>query len=141
MGSIDDPRTLKYKADLDTRTLEKLELERRYWDARNKTLRIVTEDNVPTVLAKNVEWLHPYKRREDFSTLDELQFSLTASHVLLTLQQTRAPLRDLTITLDDQLGLRLGTSLSLTRYLLANRHLRVDMMQRINPHEPLALID
>jgi hypothetical protein len=140
VGDVDDPRTVKYKEDLTPRNLEKLELERRYWDARNKKLKIVTEDNVPMVLSKNVEWLHPYKSVRDFISMEELQFSLVASHVLRTLQQTNGPLRDLTLELDNRLGLQPGTSLGLSRYLLANRHLHVDMMRPINPHEPLALI-
>jgi TnsA endonuclease N terminal/TnsA endonuclease C terminal len=137
----DQPRTVKYKNDLDTRTLEKLELERRYWDFRTKKLKIVTEENVPAVIAKNVEWFHPYKLRDEFIAFDDLRFSLIASHVLMTLQHNRAPLRDVTVELDDQLGLQLGTSLSFTRYLLANRHLHIDMQQRINPCQPLALVN
>jgi len=139
-NSEDQPRTLKHKDDLDTRTLEKLEIERRYWDFRQKKLKIVTEEHFPMTVAKNVEWLHPFKRREEFSDFDELQFSLITSHVLLAVQHNHAPLREVTVALDDQLGLKLGTSLSLTRYLLANRQLRVDMQQRINPCNQLALI-
>ncbi|MCA1636557.1 MAG: TnsA endonuclease N-terminal domain-containing protein [Acidobacteria bacterium] len=56
---FDESRTVKYKSDLlKQRTLEKLEIERRYWEARKIRLKVVTEDGIPAALAKNVEWLH-----------------------------------------------------------------------------------
>lgn len=138
---IDEPRTLKYKTDLcSRRTLEKLEIERRYWAARAKRLLIVTEVSFPKVLAKNVEWVHPYRSVDNFSQIDDLQFSLIASTVLQTVRTQMARLRDLTIQLDDRMGLESGTSLSITRHLIANRHLEVDMLKPINPREPLKLL-
>jgi len=139
---IDEPHTVKPKGDLCSwRTLEKLELERRAWLEKEKKLIIVTEDDINVVLAKNVEWVHPYKYRENFNNTDELEFSLIASTVLQTLRSERAPLRSLAMRLDNRMGLEVGSSLSITRYLIANRLLLVDMLTPINPSEPLVLLD
>ena len=139
---IDEPHTVKTKEDLCSwRTLEKLELERRYWLSRGKRLTIVTEDDINAILAKNVEWVHPYKYRENFNGTEELEFSFIASTVLQTLRTERAPLRSLTMRLDNRMGLEVGSSLSITRYLIANRFLLVDMMKPINPSEPLILLN
>jgi len=141
-NDIDQPRTVKYRADLfNLRTLEKLEIERRYWEARGKELKIVTECSIPRVLAKNVEWLHPYRRFQDFTDLNDLVLSLIASIVMKTLQTRNAPLRDITISLDDELGLEGGTCLAVTRHLLANRALKVDMLKPIDPRERLILLN
>lgn len=141
-NDVDEPFTVKRKEDLSSqRTLQKLEIERRCWAVRNKQLKILTEDNVPIVLARNVEWVHPYYRAEDFTDLDDLQFSLIASSVLQAVRQQRLPLCQITMQLDDHLGIELGTCLSITRHLIANRHLLVDMHKPINPSEPLNLIN
>jgi hypothetical protein len=141
-SELDEPRTIKYRSDLASRrTLEKLEIERRYWKTRKKPLAILTDENLPKVLVKNVEWFHPYRRFQDFTDLDDLTFSLLASNVMKALHRRRDPLSAVALKLDDQLGLQPGMSLSVVRYLLANRHLQVDMTQPINPREPLRLIN
>jgi hypothetical protein len=139
--SLDEPRTVKYRDDLlDRRKLEKLEIERRYWFARNQKLMIVTEDVIPTTLANNVKWVHPYRDLRQFMDLDDLQFSLVTSIIIATLRNQRSSLRDITLLLDDQLGLEVGSCLALVRHLLANRLIEVDMTKRINPRQQLRLI-
>jgi hypothetical protein len=139
---IDQPRTVKYRDDLfSPRALEKLEIERRYWEARGKKLKIVTEYSIPRVLAQNVQWLHPYRHFQDFTDLPDLILSLVASIVMNTLQTRNAPLSDITNSLDDELGVEGGTCLAITRHLLANRVLRVDMLKPINPRVRLILLN
>jgi hypothetical protein len=138
---LDEPRTVKYKDELNNkRVLEKLEIERRYWESRKLNLKIVTEDKIPSVLAKNVEWLHGYLHLEDFLNLPEFTIYQTISGLMRSLKTQGAPLRDLTLRNDDRLGLEIGTSLSIVRHLLANRRLHVDMNKLINPCERLSLI-
>ena len=61
IGVTDLARTVKSVKDLQSeRTLEKLEIERRYWQLRDIDWGIVTEHEIPETLAKNVEWLHPF---------------------------------------------------------------------------------
>ncbi|MFH4130708.1 TnsA endonuclease N-terminal domain-containing protein, partial [Acinetobacter baumannii] len=42
------------------RTIEKLEIERRYWEVKEIPWSIVTEQNIPTTARKNLEWLSPF---------------------------------------------------------------------------------
>jgi hypothetical protein len=72
--------------------------------------------------------------------LDDLQFSLVTSIIIATLRNQRSSLRDITLLLDDQLGLEVGSCLALVRHLLANRLIEVDMTKRINPRQQLRLI-
>jgi hypothetical protein len=141
IGDVDEPHTIKYTGDLSNRrTLEKLEIERRYWEARNKRLRIVTEKNIPPVLARNIEWIHSYRDFRDFTSLTELTFSLAASNVMTVVRRQNAPLAHLAMRLDRRYAFAPGTSMAIARYLIANRYIHVDMLQRINPCEALRLI-
>ena len=52
-------RTIKMTSDLDNpRTLEKLEIERRYWSARGVDWKIVTEREISFQKSKNIQWLY-----------------------------------------------------------------------------------
>jgi hypothetical protein len=56
-------RTVKYSKDLQPsksleRTLQKLELEKAYWEAQGVSWGIVTEQIVTPVLAENLQWFH-----------------------------------------------------------------------------------
>jgi hypothetical protein len=51
-------RTIKMTKELEKpRTLEKLEIERRYWLEKGIDWKIVTEHEIPYQKAKNIEWL------------------------------------------------------------------------------------
>lgn len=140
-GIVDCVRTVKYIKDLRSkRTLEKLEIERRYFAARNMDWGIVTENEIPRILAKNVEWLHEYRELAYFTSLS--QGDVRQISVVLTERVTiqNAPLSHITLECDDMLGLDVGTSLSIARHLLAIRVWQVDMMKPLNPRERLVLI-
>ena len=138
-GSFEHARTVKYAKDLsDRRTLEKLEIERRYWEVREIDWGIVTEHEIPTELAKNVDFLHDawhlpkYIPEKSISPIAEL-----LTHLVVEQHQ---PLNELTAISDKQLGLKGGTSLKVAYYLLATRQWRIDMNIPIDPDQPLAVL-
>ncbi len=52
-------RTVKQSTELEkNRVIEKLELERRYYSAQGIDWGIVTDNEIPRLLAENVEWVH-----------------------------------------------------------------------------------
>ncbi len=134
-GTFEHARTIKYAKDLSNRrTLEKLEIERRYWEVRRIDWGIVTEHEIPDTLAKNVDFLHDAwhlpKRMPEKSIfpIAELLTRLVAEH---------RPLNELTAMSDKQLGLKGGTSLKVAYYLLATRQWNIDMNVPIDPDQPL----
>ena len=139
---IEQARTLKIAKDLQSeRTLEKLEIERRYWHSRNIDWGIVTEQEIPQALAKNVEWLHTFFRIEDLSPLlSETEIGRIATALTLRMAQGNAVLTGLTAECDDKLGLQPGTALSVSRHLIANRRWLVDMNKPIQPNKFLVLL-
>jgi hypothetical protein len=138
---IEQARTLKTVKDLQSeRTLEKLEIERRYWHNRNIDWGIVTEQEIPQALTKNVDWLHPFFRIEDLSPLSETEIRRIATALTLRMAQGNVVLTDLTAECDDKLGLEPGTALSVSRHLIANRRWLVDMNKPIQPSKSLVLL-
>ncbi|HEX5085483.1 MAG TPA: TnsA endonuclease N-terminal domain-containing protein, partial [Blastocatellia bacterium] len=135
-------RTVKYAADLiKARTLEKLEIERRYWQTRRIDWGIVTEQQAPTVLAQNVKWVHPFFRQIDLYPLDAPAIQRVASDMTHRVRHSDLPLKDLARYCDEKLTLARGQGLKVVRHLLANRIWRVDMERLIRPSERLALLD
>lgn len=141
-SEVDQARTVKYERDLlSKRVLEKLEIERRYWEERGVDWRIVTETQIPLVLAKNVQWLHQYRDLEDFSTVSATEAEQIISVLTESVSTYRGScLRSITLQTDDRLGLEPGTSLSLARHLMACRRWRVSLSRPINPCERLILL-
>ncbi|MBN2426718.1 MAG: heteromeric transposase endonuclease subunit TnsA [Deltaproteobacteria bacterium] len=55
----------KYSKDLqNARTVEKLELERRYWLQKDVPWMLITEKDIPKVLFENIKWLYAAQSNE-----------------------------------------------------------------------------
>lgn len=138
VGSIEQARTVKYAQDLQSkRNLEKLEIERCYWQRRNIDWGIVTEREVSQTIAENIKWLHPYLDLNDLPQSDITRITMVMTPLVL---QAKDSLADIAAICDDQLGLRPGLSLLVVRHLLANRVWQVNMVQPIQPSERLVLL-
>lgn len=138
---LEHARAIKPAIDLQSqRTLEKLEIERRYWERRNIDWGLVTEQEIPKTLVENLKWLRSCYQLEDLAPLS--RSDITRIEAVLTPQviQGKAPLTKITNACDDQLGLSPGTSLSIVRYLIANRQWQIDMSQRVQPSKKLNLL-
>ena len=121
-----------------SRVLEKLELERQYWEKRKVPWNIVTEQDLPAALVKNLEWLYPYRFSRVLSPLTDSEIH----RVRRGLEQELLRFEPLSATanaVDDRLGLEPGTSLSVTRYLLATRTWRANLFDPSHLKEPLVL--
>jgi hypothetical protein len=135
-------RALKPVSQLSqTRVLEKLELERRYWHNRNIDWGIVTPREIPRTVSNNMHLLRSYFRLEDRLSLQE-DVSVIAS-VLTERVKTNpdTPLRQIASDCDRQLGFGPGTSLAVAYHLLATRQWRVDMHTTTDPGAPLVWLD
>lgn len=134
-------RTLKYADALASmRTLEKFEIERLYYQAHQMDWGIVTERDIPMILAKNVEFVHRARWVSACAPLTEVEMKRVARTLKPEILKGTSPLRDLTSWCDDTLGFTDGTSLRVVRHMIANRHLPVDMGSPIKPTEPLTLL-
>jgi hypothetical protein len=119
--------------------LKKLEIERRYWEARGIDWGIVTEHDIPAELSQNVNNLHESWYLATYMSPSDLTRIIPALTNLA--QQNQQPLRKVATTCDQQLELEEGTSLKVAYYLIATRKWIIDMFQPLDPSEPLDLLD
>lgn len=134
-------RSIKPADDLKVKSkLLGLELERRFWQARQTDWAIVTERDVPMAMAKNIEWVHDARTLDDHADI--------AAHslpdILLVLRRAietgGQPLSHTCLDVDRKLGLEAGSCLFLVRHQLATKAWRIDMHQPIKTHQPLQLL-
>lgn len=136
---VDQARAVKPSSALSSRrTLEKLELERRFWVAKGVDWGIVTERDIPQVLVKNVHLIHKYRQLPAYTSREILCRVVPLLTKLIG--EKPLPLRDLTVECDERLGLEGGTSLSVAYYLIATRQWHIDMNVPIKPSLPLVLL-
>lgn len=140
-GKIEKACAIKSTADLQSeRTLKKLEIERQYWEQRNVSWGVITEQEIPKNLVKNLEWVHCRYFLEDLAPLELHDIKRIEKVLIPQILESKYTLANLTNACDDQLSLARGTSLSVVRYLIANRHWLVDMNQPIQPRHRLILL-
>lgn len=137
-GTFERTRTVKYAKDLSSRrTLEKLEIERRYWEVRGVDWGIVTEYEIPETLARNVDFLHDAWHLP--TRMPESSIAAVAEFLRRLIAEQHQPLNELTAISDAELNFKGGTSLKVAYYLLASRQWRIDMNVPIDPDQPLTV--
>lgn len=138
--TVEHARAVKYRADLSKpRTLQKLEIERVYWEVRGIDWGIVTEEEVNPVLVANIKWIHHCRNLSDLLPLTEDTVARVEALLTPRVLKDNTPLRNLTDESDDRLGLSPGTSLTVIRHLLANRRWQVNMLSPIHPPQRMFL--
>ena len=108
----------------DARTVEKLEIERRFWQKKKTPWYLVTEKEIPAVVFKNIEWLYSLQSQE-MSLDDESQYFDFYSKQIA--QNSQLTVIDLCKQIDTAYGLELGESLFQLRLLLARRYFHFDI--------------
>jgi hypothetical protein len=137
VGTVTEALAVKLASALeDARTLEKLEIERRYWAARATRWQLVTERELPRVVVQNVRWLAPARDVRDVPVPPTDLPALLAA-LYAEIAPADAPLARTCSQYDARLGLRLGTALALVRHALATKRWRTDLMWPISPDQPL----
>ncbi|WP_199610011.1 TnsA endonuclease C-terminal domain-containing protein [Flocculibacter collagenilyticus] len=108
----------------DARTIEKLELERRYWQLKEVPWFLITERDIPETVIKNIKWLYPAQR-------DEIDMELLIQRVdYYDHHFTKNPNKniiDICKNLDIAYELQVGESLGEVRHLLAKRCFTFDI--------------
>ncbi len=137
---VERARTVKYADDLQSpRVLQKLEIERRYWEARGISWGIVTEHEIPGVLADNVEILYPFRYLDADSRYSRRELYSAATALTQAVRESTLSLRHLAFDYDTILGFDPGTCLSIAYFLIANRYWEIDMYTPIQPGKHLDL--
>ena len=118
-------RSVKSATELNRRlTIEKLEIERRYWEAKRIDWKLITDKQISKQYVKNIEWVREsIVPNQTDSKMDE------QANGFLTqlLQYEDLKLQDVLHAYDRQEGVQSGSGLYLFRYLIAKKQIRIDM--------------
>lgn len=137
VGSL--PYSVKPASELeDSRTLDKLELERRYWALKKIPWFLVTDRDLPERRILNLEWLH------EMRSLDQLQVNHPdywkdrCHRFIGELSRARGGLiQDLFLHLELRCGFAVGEPLTVLRHLAANKQIGLDLDAEFSTRSPL----
>jgi len=110
---------VKTSSDLSNpRTIEKLELERRYWAMKGVPWYVLTDQQIPKSVTKNIAWLYPAQL-----VLDEVEATMSMANLYLDffVKQPNLLIPQVAMMLDKAYSLLPGESLQKIRSLLALR--------------------
>lgn len=115
---------VKYAKDLDdTRTIEKIELERRFWQCKDVPFYLITENDIPKTVSTNIKWLYPAKNTH-LTNLSWDEFEYYSKQLA---QHSHLKLVEFCKKCDSANDLEIGTSLSCMKAFLAHNYMSFDI--------------
>lgn len=112
----------------DPRTLEKLELERRYWARDEIAWYLVTEKDLPRVRIANLRWLHEMQSLENLKVPYEGYWADRVGKFLNEFSRVRGGLiEDFLLHLQKRCGFSEGEGMIVLRHLAANKQLGINL--------------
>lgn len=129
-------RSIKYASELSKKTtVEKLEIERRYWTAKGINWGIVTNKDINDVRAKNIEWIHSAMTSDDCNGLSRDEFDDLLNGLLYRLIDNQQNIREIISRFEKDYSLDAGAGLLLFKHLIAGKRIALDMDKPINLNE------
>lgn len=126
-------RSVKSKEQLNKKiTCEKLEIERRYWEAKGIHWAIITEENIPKIKAKNIEWLHGVINEYKDYGISSKEIVELCAILLDYLSDKDAAIRKILNDFDRANDLVKGTSIFLFKYLIVSGVIDIDLNNEID---------
>ncbi|GCF72653.1 hypothetical protein BC2926_01940 [Bacillus cereus] len=127
-------RAVKPRKQLQNkRVIDKLEIEREYWESVGVDWGIVTEDELPKVMIQNVELFHPYYWGEVLESISTQQQRLLQDILALRIFNMHGTILDITQKFDTEFNLELGTGLLLLKNLIARKQILFNMDKKFIP--------
>jgi len=111
----------------DPRTIEKLEIERRYWVSKDIPWYIITEKELNPTVLDNIKWL--YSSQEDTQDFSQLLNALN-NFEFACQQHLQMKLSDICKFIDREYQQDLGQSLADLKQLMAHRLIKFDITQK-----------
>lgn len=126
-------RSIKYASELSKKsTIEKLEIERRYWKAQGIDWGIVTNKDINDVRAKNIEWVHSVMNSDDCNGLSKAEFDDLFDGILYRFIDNKQSVKNIIAGFEKDYSLDVGTGLLLFKRLVAEKRIVLDMDTPIN---------
>lgn len=124
-------RAIKNYSELNKKsTIEKFEIERRYWLAKGVNWKVVTNKEINRQFCKNIEWVRETLIQEGNGVSEIEKLSEELVFFFRNSQQIR--IKDLLKQFEDINELDIGVGLYLFRYLIGKKLIQIDMRNKID---------
>ncbi|MDP4092952.1 MAG: TnsA endonuclease N-terminal domain-containing protein [Bacillota bacterium] len=121
-------RTIKPASDLEKKNfIEHFEIERRYWAEKGIDWGIVTDYEIPKILASNIEWAYYSYYLEPSNGLTTNELLYFAELLKDKLNKYDGKIVYITSRFDKEMNIEPGTSLDLLKHLIARKEVVMDM--------------
>jgi hypothetical protein len=122
-------RSVKPASELDkARTIEKQEIERRYWQVKGVDWGLVTNLDLPTQRIKNLRWLHEMQSLQHMMAPHPGYWDERCGRFLSCLPQaTGMSIKQFVRLLENTQGFAIGEALTVVRHLAANKRIAIDL--------------
>ncbi|MFB6367710.1 TnsA endonuclease C-terminal domain-containing protein [Paenibacillus elgii] len=125
-------RTLKDEAELNKKpTIERLEIQRRWWQSRNINFGIITPNEIPVQRSKNIQWVITSQNVQDHGITGS-EMENYAEQLQQLLLRDHGTVGSVLSAFDTYNRLEVGTGVLIFRYLIANRYITINMDSEIN---------
>ena len=141
-GTVSVARAVKKHRDLeDPRVLEKLEIERIYWERRGIDWGIITDQDYDETMATNIaEVIRPHRTLEGRMNLPDSELKRLSRELTEMVQERDEPLSAILREFERRNNIPQGEAISLPWFLIANRHWTVDLCKKLDPFQKIELI-
>ncbi len=122
-------RSVKPSAELeDDRTLEKQEIERRYWEIKGEDWGLITDTDLPEQRIKNLRWLHEMQSLEHMVSPYQGYWDDRCTRFLASLSQANSmSIKQFVRHMENSQGFGTGEVLTTLRHLAANKVISIDL--------------
>lgn len=132
-------RSAKPASELDNdRTIEKQEIERRYWDSKSTEWGMITDCDLPAQRIKNLRWLHEMKSLEHMTEPYSGYWQDRCNRLLARLSEAKGiTIKRFMQILADTQGFATGDGLTLLRHLAANKVVTFNLDAKLEMNGPI----
>jgi len=126
-------RSVKVASELEKKsTIERLEIERRYWREKGIDWGIVTNKEIPITKAKNIEFILSALELDNNETFNECEKDSLSKMLESKLYRNSKAIREIIIDFDLEYNLQQGTGMLIFKYLLAKKRIEIDINSKID---------
>lgn len=123
----------------DNRTLEKQELERRYWSREKINWGIVTDREMPATRIANLRWLHELYSLDGLNVNHADYWTDRCERFIAELSRVRGGLiKDFTRHLEEHCSFAHGESMTVMRHLAARKQILIDIDKPFSARESIS---
>ncbi len=137
-------RTVKQKDDLlNKRVLEKFEIERLYWSRREIDWGIVTDEEINKTLAENISFIQGYKSIKEidgFTEIEPIEIQDLIYEFIKRIVDDKRSMRNICLQFDKDMSLNSGCGLSIFKYLVMNKIIEIDILNKIDVSKNIQIV-